>query len=400
MDSLDLLTYNGRRNVPGRNHCVHSPVFLCHPFASCYPAPFSESEQVVESPQAEQPVTSSRGRKVALALFASLLTLLLCEILLKLTEQPAASIRFQQDVGELDQLGMKRLAAIVENDDELFWRLAPNTSLPRADGPFFGVISNEQGLREDHPIPLQKKSAELRVLFLGDSCTFGYGLEHSEGYVDVAEKLLQQRLAGQPVECINAGVPGYTLFQGWQYWSTDGQQLKPDLVVVCFGGNDMSSWDDKTDLQHHAQFKRQQPPGILKSSSLSRRLWAMFHPVESTSRQPSPRVTPTDFQLLLGKLHDSITAADSKMVIVVWPFLWQVAESRERRTPWQQEMIAFASQHEIELVDLVPEFHKLADQHGSQALYLDQGHATALGNQHIGEVIADMLKNQVTNPAK
>ena len=355
---------------------------------------------MVESPQTEQPVTSSRGRKVALALFASLLTLLLCEILLKLTEQPAASIRFQQDVGELDQLGMKRLAAIIENDDELFWRLAPNTSLPRARGPFFGVISNEQGLREDHPIPLQKPSQELRVLFLGDSCTFGYGLKPSEGYVDVAEKLLQQRLGERPVECINAGVPGYTLFQGWQYWSANGQHLKPDLVVVCIGGNDMSSWDDKTDLQHHQQFKQRQPPGILRFSSLSRRLWGMFNPTESKSSQSSPRVTPADFQLLLGKLHNSIASTDSKMVIVVWPFFWQVAESRERRTPWQQAMVTFARQHKIELVDLIPEFHQLADQYGSEALYLDQGHATALGNQHIGKVIADMLEHQVTGPAK
>ena len=355
---------------------------------------------MVESPQTEQPATSSRGRKVALALFASLLALLLCEIILKITERPTASIRFQQDVGELDQLGMKRLAAIVENDDELFWRLAPNTSLPRADGPFFGVISNGQGLREDHPIPLQKPSQEFRVLFLGDSCTFGYGLEPSEGYVDVAEKLLQQRLGERPVECINAGVPGYTLFQGWQYWSTDGQHLKPDLVVVCFGGNDMSSWDDKTDLQHHQQFKRQHPPGIFRFSSLSRRLWGMFNSAESKSSRSSPRVTPADFQLLLGKLHDSIVSTDSKMVIVVWPFFWQVAESRERRTPWQQAMVTFARQHEIELVDLVPEFHQLADQYGSEALYLDQGHATALGNQHIGEVIADMLEHQVTDPAK
>ena len=87
------------------------------------------------------------------------------------------------------------------------------------------------------------------------------------------------------------------------------------------------------------------------------------------------------------------------MLMVLWQ-IWQVAESRERRTPWQQEMVAFASQHEIQLVDLVPEFHKLADQHGSQALYLDQGHATALGNQHIGAVIADMIQHQVTDPAK
>ncbi|MFP6604488.1 MAG: hypothetical protein VB862_18295, partial [Pirellulaceae bacterium] len=93
-------------------------------------------------------------------------------------------------------------------------------------------------------------------------------------------------------------------------------------------------------------------------------------------------------------LHDSIVAADSQMVIVIWPFLRQIEESRDGRTEWQQEMIAFAEQH---AVDLVPEFHKLVDEHGSDALYLDLGHATALGNQHIGELIADLLQKHVTD---
>jgi len=379
--------------------------FLSDPFASCYPALLRESEQVVESPQPEQPATTSRWRKVAAALLAACLTLLLCEIVLNLTEQATVSIRFEQNVEDIDDLGMERLANIVEYDDELFWQLVPNTSLPRESStlspqeksPFFGVIANKQGLREDHQIPLQKPPAELRVLFLGDSCTFGFGLEHSEGYVDIAEQLLKQRLGKRPVECINAGVPGYTLFQGWRYWSTDGQHLQPDLVVVCFGGNDMSSWDDKTDLQHYQYFKRRQPPGLLRFSSVARRLWKTFATKESKQNLLAPRVTPADFYLLLGKLHDSIVAADSQMVIVIWPFLRQIEESRDGRNLWQQEMIAFAEQHAVELVDLVPEFHKLVDEHGSDALYLDLGHATALGNQHIGELIAELLQKHVTD---
>ena len=361
---------------------------------------FGESNQVINSSQTgQQPVISLR-RKVALALFACFLALLACEIILQLTEQPAVSIRFQQDVGELDHLGMKRLAAIVENDPELFWRLSSNTSLPRADGPFFGIIANRQGLREDHEIPLSKPEHSLRILFLGDSCTFGYGLDHTEGFVDISEQLLKKSLPQRSVECINAGVPGYTLFQGWQLWRTLGQQLKPDFVVVCFGGNDMSSWDDKTDLQHYQHLKQLQPPGILRGSSISRRLWGMFHSLEPTPAIAKPRVTPADFQQLLGKLHESITASQTKMVILVWPFLFQVEESRERRTRWQQEMVSFAEQHQVLLLDMVPEFHKLADQHGAQALYLDQGHATALGNQLLGKLVADLLEQQATNPAR
>ena len=348
--------------------------------------------------QAKQPAAASLRRKVTLAFLAGLLALLACEISLQLTEQPATTIRFQQDVGELDQLGMKRLASIVENDNELFWELTPNTTLSRSGGgPFFGVIANNQGLREDHAISSTVPADGLRVLFLGDSCTFGYGLDHTEGYVDIAEQQLNKRLNTKSVECINAGVPGYTLFQGWQRWRNQGNSLQADFVVVCFGGNDMSSWDNKTDQQHYEHLQRTDPPGLLRHSALGRRAWATFHSMEVGPAQPKPRVPPGDFQQLLGQLHASIQAHDARMVILVWPFLFQVEKARDRRTPWQEAMVSFAAQHGVLLLDLVPLFHKLADEHGAQALYLDQGHATALGNRATGNRVAEFLEQKVVN---
>ena len=354
---------------------------------------------MTDPPQAKPPVAALR-RKVTLAALAGFLALLTCEILLQLIEQPTASIRFQQDVGVLDQHGMTQLAALVENDTELFWRLSPGTTLPLADSPFYGTIANQQGLREDHEIPAEKPANRLRILFLGDSCTFGFGLKHNEGYVDIAEQRLNQNLAGRSVECINAGVPGYTLFQGWRFWQTAGHLLKPDFVVVCFGANDMDSWDDKTDREHHAHLQQLQPPGLLRNSAISRRLWATYHRFGPEQVIPKPRVTVEDFQYLLGKLHASITAKQAKMVIISWPLLFQVEESREFRTPWQQEMVSFAQQHQVLLLDLVPEFHQLADQHGARALYFDKGHASALGNQEIGKRVADLLEKNIGNPVR
>ena len=85
---------------------------------------------------------------------------------------------------------------------------------------------------------------------------------------------------------------------------------------------------------------------------------------------------------------------------MIWPFLFQVADSREIRTPWQQEMTSFAKQQQVLLLDMVLEFHRLADQHGAQALYFDRGHASVLGNQHLGKLVADLLEQQVKNPAR
>ena len=47
-------------------------------------------------------------------------------------------------------------------DPELFWRFAPNIRLPADYWPLFGVLSNGQGLREDHDIAIPKPAGEIQ----------------------------------------------------------------------------------------------------------------------------------------------------------------------------------------------------------------------------------------------
>ena len=176
------------------------------------------------------------------------------------------SIRFEQDVEELNGLELRQLASVFENDSELFWRIGGNKRLP-GSGPFFGVIFNDAGFREDHSIPVMSAGGELRVLCLGDSCTFGYGLDHAQSFVQICEDHLAEEL-NEPVECINAGVPGYTLLQGRQLFTTRGQQYDPDVVVLCFGWNDMVSWDSRSDYEHLELSRLAQANSVLQWSRL------------------------------------------------------------------------------------------------------------------------------------
>jgi hypothetical protein len=62
----------------------------------------------------------------------------------------------------------------VDADPELFWRFRKSVRLSRDGHGFFGLISNGQGLRMDHEVEVPRPASLLRILFLGDSCTFGY----------------------------------------------------------------------------------------------------------------------------------------------------------------------------------------------------------------------------------
>src|SRR5262245_19758077 len=67
-----------------------------------------------------------------------------------------------------------------------------------------------QGLLSIDALELNVGSQKRRVLFLGDSNTYGYCLPTGATFVGVAARLLPN------FSMINIGVPGYTSFQGYK----------------------------------------------------------------------------------------------------------------------------------------------------------------------------------------
>ncbi|MGC4099463.1 MAG: GDSL-type esterase/lipase family protein [Nitrospira sp.] len=98
------------------------------------------------------------------------------------------------------------------------------------------VTYNERGLR-DRPI-LPKVPNEYRVLALGDSVTFGWGVDQDKTFAARLESLLPSRLH-RPVRVINSGVGGYNTVQEVTYFKQDGIALQPDLVLLTYVQNDI-----------------------------------------------------------------------------------------------------------------------------------------------------------------
>jgi lysophospholipase L1-like esterase len=118
-------------------------------------------------------------------------------------------------------------------DDQLIFRHKPSWETRYGD---VLVSYNERGLR-DRPI-LQKGEDEYRVLALGDSVTFGWGVDQNKTFAARLEPLLQGRLH-RPVRVINSGVGGYNTVQEVTYFKQEGITLQPDLVMLTYVGNDI-----------------------------------------------------------------------------------------------------------------------------------------------------------------
>jgi hypothetical protein len=131
------------------------------------------------------------------------------------------------------------LAGLVERSDQadIVYRLKPNQA-----GTFLSVPlrTNGRGMR-DEAYPLKKPAGTCRIVGLGDSVMFGWGVDAAASYL----ALLEQRLNALPAmaqrfEVLNFAVPGYNTTMEVATFEHVALSFDPDLVVIQFVNNDFS----------------------------------------------------------------------------------------------------------------------------------------------------------------
>lgn len=94
------------------------------------------------------------------------------------------------------------------------------------------VRINGQGLRGG---PSRSGPASAyRVVCLGDSFTWGYGVQEHETYPARLQDLLAARYPKADVQVVNAGVPGYGTADELRFLRSRKELLDPDLVILQF----------------------------------------------------------------------------------------------------------------------------------------------------------------------
>ncbi len=103
------------------------------------------------------------------------------------------------------------------------------------------VITNAQGLREPELISPRAATGARRIVIIGDSMTFGWGVAAAESYPQVTAQLLRAQRDVQlaPVEIVNMGRPGANPNDYLRFLNRAVADLSPDIVVIGFlVGND------------------------------------------------------------------------------------------------------------------------------------------------------------------
>lgn len=105
-------------------------------------------------------------------------------------------------------------------------------------GQDFSIDLNALGIRTDAGQRQPPDSAAYTILGLGDSQTFGWGVEARDCYLARLERILVES-TGTRVRALNAGVIGYGTDQEADVLRGLGPVLHPKIVIVGFFANDI-----------------------------------------------------------------------------------------------------------------------------------------------------------------
>ena len=85
---------------------------------------------------------------------------------------------------------------------------------------------------------------EIRIVYMGDSITFGQHCNPDLRWTALLDRVLAKRLGGSPTKLatFNRGESGQTTRQGLERYPADVQQLEPHVVTLQFGMNDCNCW--------------------------------------------------------------------------------------------------------------------------------------------------------------
>ncbi len=293
------------------------------------------------------------------------------------------------------------------------------------------ISINAHGLRSP-AIPLKKIGDEFRILFAGDSVTFGYGLPRSDLFVTQTAELLRKRSPETPITAINAGVSGYATWQELDYLREDGMAFEPDLLIVQYCLNDVvelrfldpgqiSGGVMRFDFSNTNHWS-----GILRAirsvavhrqwrETLDAMPWASTQPISETGGLPNIREVfqnpnasmEAAWQRALADLDamDEFCAArELPWVLVLVPVRSQFGDDSILYEP-QVRLRAWAKRRGVRLLDLLPAFQRKiigAAAEPGMHYFLDDTHPNARGNGLVATTLADYLLRErlVSRPAR
>jgi len=225
------------------------------------------------------------------------------------------------------------------------------------------------GMRlREYAYPLVKPAGSYRILGLGDSFAWGWGVPDNRlVFFKLLECWLRLKNPSRPVEVINASQPGSAASYYQNYLESYGYSLDPDMVLISFNLNDAYIKHASITINKRPAKRPEQEEGFLVRHS---RLVRFFYERIVRARVRREFIANVRDAFFLGPerakrwqlAQANLLAIASgcrqrgiALKVIVFPLLVDL----DRRYPFTREIdeiVRFCRQNEIDCINLLPTF--------------------------------------------
>ena len=328
-------------------------------------------------------------RSVPLLITAGLL--LAAEGIVRLTMAPDDAVRFfmQGGLHAHDAHGARTFMG----DPDLGWKLRPG--LDRNAWLGMPVTTTHDGFRADREFPRPKRGP--RVLCVGDSVTFGYGiLSPVQVYPGILEHLLRGRPGTAEADVVPMGVPAYSSFQGRLWLEEQIDTLDPDLVTILYGFNDASPGRSDRLTLSRSWLRRSARALVYGSQALTHLLIGMRPLLEPNPGGPPPayhpRVTTNEYLDNIKAMVDLARGRGARVVVIA-----QVYREPHPQRPDQDRMIdvnrraleSACTAWDVPFLEIPLLTEAKAGE--NEPFFVDREHPSPLGHRLLAERLYDLV---------
>lgn len=279
------------------------------------------------------------------------------------------------------------------------------------------ISINDSGLRGQ--APAVNSDGVSRILVLGDSLSFGFGVEEDETFSVVLERCLNGIGQGS-YEVLNAGVPGYGTIDQLNFLRSRGAGLAPDLVILQFlSDNDLdenrypaTEW---ADVEDGWLVSRNYDPASLLPLWKRAEYWlkANFHSVQFLSGRVGYLVLKSGLfpsmeqavwgerfgaeeeelfeQALIG-IKQEVEGLGADLLLIYGTGQGQVLSSEDPALRSEALVSRVAAAQEVELANA---FRRMREHEGKYSFYYPvDGHWNATGHRFIGELLCEAVSSR------
>jgi lysophospholipase L1-like esterase len=268
--------------------------------------------------------------------------------------------------------------------------------VPGLDQPSHGarVVTNSEGLRDRERVR-SKPPGTRRIAVLGDSFTFGYGVEGDAVWPAVLERLMSPG-----VEVLNFGVGGYSTQDEAALLEHKALAFDPDLVLVGYTLNDPDVRPDSGSIAQpslHALFAE---PEWWQHSHVLRLVSKLRHERELQNLGDGNQVKylhacPETWDTVVQGFQRIAACTAERGVpvgVVLFPIIPGGQWSTYRFTAIHAQVVAEAGRCGFPVLDLLPVW--AAYPPAELRVSLQDSHPNALGQRITAEAVAAWLAAQ------